>query len=121
VREAHRILKPGGQFIVANLSPMVTAGNRWLRDASGEKICYVLDNYFDESPRSFEMCGGTINNTHHTLTRYISTFLAAGFTLEKLEEPYPSKQQLEQCPDVADNLRSPLFIIYQLRKPAAPR
>jgi len=97
VREACRILKPGGRFIIVNLSPMVTAGNAWIRDAAGEKTSYYLDNYFDESPRSFVMCGGSINNAHRTLTTYISTFLGAGFTLENLAEPYPSKRQLEQC------------------------
>jgi SAM-dependent methyltransferase len=117
--EAHRILKPGGQFIVCNLAPMVTAGNRWLRDESGEKICFYLDNYLDESARTFRMCDREINNMHRTLATYLNGFIAAGFTLEGIEEPYPSPRQLEQDASNADIFRVPLFIIYLLRKPRA--
>jgi hypothetical protein len=37
--------------------------------------------------------------------------------LEGLREPKPTMQQAAEYPDVADNLRVPLFIIYLLRKP----
>jgi hypothetical protein len=100
---------------------MVTAGNRWLRDARGEKVCFYLDNYFDESSRVMPMSGGKVNNMHRTLATYINGFVGAGFVLERIDEPYPSPKQLEQCPSNADILRVPLFVIYQLRKPELSR
>lgn len=117
LREAIRVLKPRGRFVVCNLASMVTAGNRWLRDERGEKVCYYLDNYFDESARAMRMCGGKVDGIHRTLSTYINEFLDAGFALERVDEPYPSPQQLEQCPSNADIRRVPLFVIYQLRKP----
>ena len=117
LREAFRVLKPGGRFIACNLAPMVTAGNRWLRDEHGDKVSFYLDNYFDESCRTMQMSGGTVNNMHRTLSAYINGFVNAGFVLEGIHEPYPSAQQLEQCPSNADILRVPLFVIYRLRKP----
>jgi ubiquinone/menaquinone biosynthesis C-methylase UbiE len=118
LREAFRVLRPSGRFIVCNLASMVTAGNRWLRDEQRNKICFYLDNYFDESRRSMQMCGGAVSNAHRTLATYLNGFISAGFMLEGIEEPYPSEKQLEACPSNADILRVPLFVIYRLRKPA---
>ena len=117
LRETYRVLRPDGRFIACNLSPMVTAGNRWLRNDAGEKICYYLDNYFDETARCMSMGDGDLNNVHRTFTTYINHFLAAGFVFDRIDEPYPSPAQLELSPANADNLRVPLFIIYHLRKP----
>jgi SAM-dependent methyltransferase len=119
LRESFRVLRPGGRFIVCNLSPMVTAGNRWLRDDAGNKISFYLDNYFDETARCMNMCDGQVNNVHRTLSTYLNGFVAAGFALEGIQEPYPSQEQLARCPSNADILRVPLFIIYFLRKPDA--
>lgn len=116
VRSAHRVLRRGGRLIVCNLSPMVTAGNGWIRDPSGKKLTYYLDNYFDESKRAMPMNGYVIHSFHRTFGTCINSFLGAGFVLEKICEPYPLEKQLIDCPANADNLRVPLFIIYLLRK-----
>jgi ubiquinone/menaquinone biosynthesis C-methylase UbiE len=116
VRAAHRVLRPDGRLIACNLSPMVTAGNGWIRDPAGKKITYYLDNYFDESKRAMPMIGHVIHNFHRTFTTCINTFVKAGFELEEIREPYPSEKQIADCPANADNLRVPLFIIYTLRK-----
>ncbi len=115
-KSAHRVLRPGGKLIVCNLAPMVTAGNGWIREPSGKKITYYLDNYFDESKRAMPMNGYVIHNFHRTLGTCINTFLKAGFVLEEIREPYPSEKQLIDCPANSDILRVPLFIIYLLRK-----
>jgi len=121
IRESFRLLKPGGRFVVCNLAPMVTAGNRWFKDADGQKICFLLDDYLDETTRDMPMRGVNITNFHRTLSSYVNSFLDAGFVLEGLREPYPSPEQAAEYPEIADNLRVPLFIIYLLRKPAAPQ
>jgi ubiquinone/menaquinone biosynthesis C-methylase UbiE len=118
--QAFRVLRPGGRFVVCNLAPMVTAGNMWVRYGDGTKLHYRLDNYLDESERAMPMCGTVFHNQHRTLSTYINTFLAAGFALEGIREPFPSPAQLAQEPSNEDILRVPLFIIYLLRKPPAP-
>ena len=115
VAEAFRVLHPGGRFIVCNLAPMVTAGNRWIRDADGVKLHYCLDNYLDETTREMPMCGTKFHNFHRTLSTYINTFIRARFVLEEIREPFPSPQQIEREPSNDDLLRVPLFIIYLLR------
>jgi 2-polyprenyl-3-methyl-5-hydroxy-6-metoxy-1,4-benzoquinol methylase len=120
LREAFRVLRPGGRFVVCNLAPMVTAGNMWVRDADRTKLHFRLDNYLDESVREMPMCGAKFHNVHRTLSTYINGFIGAGFVLEGIREPYPNQEQLERDPSNADILRVPLFIIYLLRKPPAP-
>ena len=116
VKEAHRVLKPGGRFIVCNLLPMVTAGNGWIKHWS-EKLHFKLDDYFEESLRTMPMFGHELSSFHRTLSSYVNTFLGAGFVLEGLREPKPSPEQVAKYPDIEDNLRVPLFVIYLLRKP----
>jgi ubiquinone/menaquinone biosynthesis C-methylase UbiE len=117
VAEAFRVLRTGGQFVVCNLAPMVTAGNMWVRYGDGTKLHYRLDNYLDETPREMPMCGTKFHNFHRTLSTYINTFIRAGFALEEIREPFPSPEQIEREPSNEDLLRVPLFIIYLLRKP----
>ncbi len=118
IREAYRVLRPGGSFVVCNVHPMRTASNNivgWIRDSSG-KLFYPVDNYTEEGPREFLWWGGPFINMHRTISSYVSAFLDAGFVLEGLHEPVPSDEQLVEHPEFDDELRVPNFIIYILRK-----
>lgn len=117
VAEAHRVLRPGGRFVVCNLQPMCTAANAWSKDEQNTKLHFKLDSYFDEGPRDMRMFGSAVTNFHRTLSSYVNCFLRTGFVLEALQEPKPSPAQVEACPEVDDNLRVPYFMIYTLRKP----
>ena len=119
IREAYRVLRPGGRFVVCNVHPMRTASNNivgWVRDSSG-KLFYPVDNYTEEGPREFKWWGGPFINMHRTISSYVSAFLDAGFALEGLREPIPSEEQLVENPKFDDELRVPNFIIYVLKKP----
>ena len=120
IREAYRVLRPGGRFVVCNVHPMRTASKSivgWIRDSSG-KLFYPLDNYTEEGEREFLWWGGPFINMHRTLSSHVSAFLDAGFVLEGLHEPTPSDAQLTEHPEFDDELRVPNFIIYVLKKPS---
>jgi len=53
---------------------------------------------------------------HRTLTSYFRTILSAGFTLEGLVEPSPSKGALQKYPEFVDDLRMSHFLVLKLRK-----
>lgn len=118
VRQAARVTRPGGRFVVCNLSPMVTAGSGWIKNGRGERLHFELDRYFDETGRDYTFPPATvITNFHRTLESTIAAFLGAGFRLTNLIEPKPTPEACAKWPDIADNLRVPLFVIYDLAKP----
>ena len=120
VREAYRVLRPGGRFVVCNVHPMrsaVVGEANWVKDGD-RKLHYRLDNYTEEGPREFGWWDRTFVNMHRTLSSHVSAFLDAGFVLEALHEPVPSEEQLAAHPEFVDELRVPNFIIFVLGKPA---
>ena len=117
IEAAYRVLRPGGRFVVCNVHPMRSAvPNGWINQG-GRKLFYGVDNYTDEGPREFPWWGRNFVNMHRTLSSYVNAFVGAGFTLEGMEEPTPSEEQLVEDPTFDDEFRAPNFIVYVLRKP----
>ena len=120
IREAYRVLRPGGRFIVCNIHPMRSAAmntDGWISDRA-RKLFYPVDNYTEEGLREFLWWRGPFIQVHRTLSSYVSAFLEAGFVLEALQEPVPSEEQLAQHPNFDDEHRVPNFIMYVLKKPS---
>lgn len=116
VTEVHRILRPGGKFVIANLHPMRSAVGHWLKDKEGHKEHVILDDYFQEGERSWKMMGVKFTNFHRTLESYISAFIQAGFSIKNIIEPAVTSQNLEKYPELNDELRGPNFIVFGLVK-----
>ena len=120
IREAYRVLRPGGRFIVCNIHPIRTAvksTDGWISDRS-RKLFYPVDNYTEEGEREFLWWSGPFLNMHRTLSSYMSAFLDAGFVLEALHEPIPTEEQLAEHPEFDDERRVPNFVIYVLKNPS---
>jgi 2-polyprenyl-3-methyl-5-hydroxy-6-metoxy-1,4-benzoquinol methylase len=117
-REVFRVLKGGGRFVVANLHPMRSATGGWHKDEAGRKLHAILDSYFDESERHWEVWGKELTNFHRSLSTYLDGFLEAGFVLARVVEPTVALSDLKQYPELEDELRVPNFIIYVLDKPS---
>ncbi len=120
IREAYRVLRPGGRFVVCNVHPMrsaVISSEGWIKDGD-RKLFYPLDNYTEEGPREFNWWDRSFVNMHRTVSGYASAFLDAGFVLEALHEPVPSDDQLAEHPEFDDELRVPNFIVFVLGKPS---
>jgi len=117
-REVFRVLKSGGQFIIANLHPMRSAVGTWLKTEDGAKLHVILDRYFDEGERRWKMMGIDFTNFHRTLSTYLRAYSRSGFAIEEIIEPTLEPEHLERFPELDDELRVPNFIIVVLRKPA---
>ncbi len=116
-REVFRVLKPSGRFVIANLHPMRSATGGWHKDQEGKKLHAMLDHYFDERERHWEIWELDITNFHRSLSTYLNGFLDAGFVITRVLEPSVTSTDLQQYPELEDELRVPNFIIYVLDKP----
>ena len=94
-RSVRRVLKVGGVFVFSLLHPCFEAPFRepdeppYLVDARGAAIACVVRRYASEG---FWQSGGTgvrghMGAYHRTLSTLLNDLLAAGFRLEKIEEP----------------------------------
>jgi hypothetical protein len=76
----------------------------------------ILDHYFAEGERQWQMMGLPFTNFHRTLASYVQGFLSAGFSIESIIEPTVTSEQVSLYPELEDELRVPNFIIYLLKK-----
>jgi len=116
-REVFRILRPGRRFVVANLHPMRSAVGDWHRSADGSKLHVIVDHYFEEGERNWRIMSEELTNFHRSLSTYVRSFMDAGFSIADIVEPTVTAEQLEDYPELADEIRVPNFIIYVLTRP----
>ena len=117
IREAYRVLRSGGRFVVCNVHSMRSAdASGWVRQG-GRKLFWPLSGYSNEGPREFDWWGRRFVNMHRRLSSYVSAFLEAGFVLCGLDEPTPSAEQLAERPDFEDEFDAPNFVTFTLEKP----
>jgi SAM-dependent methyltransferase len=119
IREMARVLAPGGALLIANLTSFNTAcGDAgWIKDRSGHKTHYPLDNYLDERPMWVEYRGIRIRNHHRPLSAYMRACLDSGLRLAYFDEPEPSA---DTSPSKAASYRRvPWFLVMEWVKPEA--
>lgn len=116
--QAHRVLRPGGSFLIANLQSFNTAAVPlgWTREPDGSRR-FCIDHYLQERIVQTAWRGVDVHNWHRPMHVYLQGLLDAGFDLLHFDEPAP--QGVDD--DKAERYRRvPNFLVMEWRKRQEP-
>ncbi|GAA6182607.1 class I SAM-dependent methyltransferase [Shimia sp. NS0008-38b] len=87
--EAHRVLRPHGRLLIANLNSWTTASQSRgtpTKNPDGTTTM-IMDHYFENFSSWAEWSGIRIQNWHRPQSFYMQSLLKAGFGLTHFDEP----------------------------------
>lgn len=120
IKEAHRVLVPGGAFIFTIAHPCFSTPEcGWVRNDKGEKLHWKVGRYLEETIFEQDYPRGAKDGLlqfHRTLTSYFQAIVEVGFTIEALVEPRPSEEMLRKYPEFREDLRICHFLAFKARK-----
>lgn len=117
-QQINNSLVKGGTFVFSIEHPIFTAQGKqdWSYDEQGLPLNWPVDNYFIEGERKASFLGTDVVKYHRTLTSYSMSLINKGFEIKALVEPTPSELSLSEIPEMKDELRRPMFLIFSAVK-----
>lgn len=114
LRSAHEALTENGRLLFTVTHPVITSfDNR----EPGPRTSWTVDDYFDPGERRRSWFGSEVTWFHRTVEQYISTVLAAGFTVEAVSESAPDPSLLADAPEeLARRRRVPVILLVSARR-----
>jgi len=109
--EIARVLRPGGELVMVNISNLTSSTPGWIKDEQGNKLYRKVDRYMEHFSMELEWRDIQIQNYHRQLSYLLGLFLDQGFVLTRFLEPLPA----EDDPNYEEEVRAPNFQIYTLR------
>ncbi|SMG54893.1 class I SAM-dependent methyltransferase [Paraburkholderia susongensis] len=112
VRVIHQALVPDGRFVFTIEHPifMAAAHAHWTRDEDGRKT-WPVNGYSVEGERRTHWFAEGVLKYHRTLSTTLNALIDAGFEIRQLDEFAPTPEQIEQMPQLAEELERPMILI----------
>ncbi len=118
LKNINKILNKNGLLVFSQVHPLSTAPiikKEWIKDDKGNYI-YQLSNYSEIGERKMKYFNSEVTMYHRTFSYIVNIIIKNGFTIEEINEPIPSKEELEKYPEREKNLHKPSFLIFKLKK-----
>lgn len=105
-------LTSGGFFVFSVEHPITTAPaeQRWVKDGSGNKLHWPVDDYGFEGKRVGNWIVDGVVKYHRTLDTYINGLIENGFRIVRIAEPGVAQEYKNLRPDFRDESRRPPFL-----------
>jgi SAM-dependent methyltransferase len=119
VARIHDWLRPGGIFVYSVEHPVMTAqrsGQGWHRNSEGDGGHWELDDYADEGPRQRQWFIEGVLKYHRRVATLLNGLIEAGFNLEKILEPEPTKRSIRERPELLEHARRPPLLLVRARR-----
>jgi len=119
-REVYNHLSEGGVFLFSQEHPLTTATYDGLgdfnRDEKGNAVSYTFSDYMREGKRVVHWMVDGIVKYHRPFSSLVNGLLDAGFVIDTVLEPLPSKEAIRKFPDMEKDWVKPTFMIFKAHK-----
>ena len=110
-------LRENGFFVFSVEHPICTSLLKgWCSYDDEPKRHWPVDDYKKETMRVSRWFVDGVIKYHRTLETYINELIDAGFSIERLLEPGPTKDAVVERPDLMEHLRRPPVLVLAARK-----
>jgi len=120
IAEVARVLEPGGRFLLFLNHPLIqTPESGWIDDhmVDPPEQYWRVGPYLTEQMTIEEVEPGvSLPFVHRPLGRYVNTMSDHGLLVERMEEPEPPPEFLEQCPGYEAARAIPRLLLLVARK-----
>lgn len=118
IREAARVLEPGGRFVLILCHPLLQSpGSGWIDDQTAGEHYWRIGTYLPDDTVIDEVAPGVhLRFIHRPLSRYVHAMGAAGLLIDDMEEPSPPAQLLAETWDFAEAATIPRVLLIRARR-----
>lgn len=119
ISKISKALCENGSFIFSMEHPIVTSRsdmNNWISDDKGRLLHYAIDKYQEEGQRKQHWYIDGVIKYHRTFSSIFNTLISNQLQIEKVIEPLPTKEAINQLPSLQKEHRRPSFLIIKAKK-----
>ena len=111
-RAIRKALAPAGHLVFSIEHPifMAAAHPHWSSDQDG-RMTWPVNRYSVEGERRTDWFAKGVLKYHRTLGTTLNTLIEAGLQVRRVEEFAPTPEQIQEMPELAEELERPMMLI----------